>query len=411
MKNNVPMPMFPPNPQKLLEDLNKSMNDLQVQVDKINKANMKALRNIFKEEIKETFLIKIYNTIKKEHPDIIDYYANAFNLNVEGILQGAGDRIDYDLCCHIVGIHKSNILFLSEEERGRLQKSSEYCKKLCNQVYEHVRLRGFGSSFFRNKTLVTGDRFLYFTMGYDMFVVSTYILFVLCDGKYNDNKYYGFYSAIISEAISILTLVENGLLMQAFPQCRNLIELYFKYETLFKFPEAIDEYDTFCQYEINYGSLGKFDEEFQKKYKKIKDFESINIIDYLHYGWIDSVFEFNYLGKDKKYSIVGLYNYLIWKNKNNADFPVLKDAHNKCHMFSHGSTISKAYPIQSYFELIQVLYIVLRAILIDICNMKKSDAIINEINIRTKIENDMKELSAKAKLLTVENVKKYYSGK
>ena len=59
MKNNVPTTMFPPNPQKLLEDLNKSMNDLQVQVDKINKANMKALRNIFKEEIKETFLIKI----------------------------------------------------------------------------------------------------------------------------------------------------------------------------------------------------------------------------------------------------------------------------------------------------------------------------------------------------------------
>ena len=80
-------------------------------------------------------------------------------------------------------------------------------------------------------------------------------------------------------------------------------------------------------------------------------------------------------------------------------------------MFSHGSTISKAYPIQSYFELMQVLYIILRAILIDICNMKKSDAIINNINIRTKIENDMKDLSAKTKLLTVENVKKYYSGK
>lgn len=411
MKNNIPRPMFHTNPEKFLDDLNKSMDVLKEQVEKINKANMKALRNIFKDEIKETFLIKIYNKIRKEHTDIIDYYANAFNLNVEGLLQGADDRIDYDLCCHIVGIHKSNILFLSEEEKGRLQKSSDYCKKLCNQVYEHIKLRGFGSSFFRNKALVKGDRFLYFTMGYDMFVTSTYMLSVLNENKYNNDKYYGFYSAIISETISILTLVENGLLIQSFPQCRNLIELYFKYETIYEFPNALDEYDKFCQYEINYAAFSKFDDDFQIKYQNLKGHENINIIDYLHYGWIDSVFEFNYLGKDKRYSIVGLYNYLIWKNKNNTFLSVLKDAHNKCHMFSHGNTISKAYPLQSYFELIQILYIILRAVLIDICNMKRSDAIINDINIRIKIENDMKEFSAKAKLLTLENVEKYYSSK
>lgn len=406
MNNNKLFPTIP-----VMQDApGKKIDYLKKEMDRINKESTKALRNIFKGEIKETFLIKVLDLVKKSHIDILDQYRTVLNSNFESYLQGTDINMDYDLCCHIVGIHKSNTLFCSEDEIGKLQKDNNYIKELCDKVYEHVKLRLFGSSFFRNKSLVIGDRFLYFTMGYDYFVASTYILFVLEEEKVKDNDLYNFYTSIASELISILTLIENGLLIQSYPQCRNLIELFFKYETLFHNPKIMDEYECFCKYEIDYAIYGKFDEEFKEKYQKAKEKTNVDIIDYLHYGWIDNSFEFNYLGKDKKYSIVGLYNYLKWKD-NNKWFDLLKDLHNRCHMFSHGNTISKIYPIESYFEIMHIIHPIISIVLIDLCNIIEKEAVISNINIKKKIENDFGKFEAKSELLKMDNVIKYYKNK
>ena len=175
--------------------MNEGMFNIQNQMKKFNKENNKALRNLFRNDIKGNFLIKILEKIRLNYSDVYKYYENPLNVNIENILQGMDDKIDYDVCCHIVGIHKSNTLFLSDEQKIKLQNDLNYQNKLCKQVYEHIQLRPYGSSFFRNKQFIIGDKFLYLTMGYDMFVVSIYISSLLSDNFFSENRFVDFYLA------------------------------------------------------------------------------------------------------------------------------------------------------------------------------------------------------------------------
>ncbi len=392
-------PLLPLQNQESIENFTKMM-------DQIIHENELALKKIFSKEIKESFLITILKKVKMSYPDILKNYPNAFNLNPVNFMAGNDDKIDYDICCHIVGIHKFNMLFLRDDERGSFQNDSKYQDKLVNQVIEHIKLRSYGSSFFRMKPIMSGDRFLYFPIGYDMFVITSYMYLLLDNPDIKGHKLFHFFHSILNESISALTLIENGLLIQAYPQIRNLIELYFKYEVLFDKPEGLKEYYKFCDYEINYNSYNEFDDEFKAKFEPHR--EEASITEYLHYGWIDSIFNFNYLEKEKKYSLPGLYNYLKMIHSKKSNIDDLKLLHNICHAFSHGSTISKAYLLQSFFELIPGLYNVLRAILIDMCNIMKQDVIINGINIRKKMESDWDILCEKSKIMTMDKVKLYY---
>ena len=49
------------------------------------------------------------------------------------------------------------------------------------------------------------------------------------------------------------------------------------------------------------------DDSFIEKFK-LKN--NVQLNDYLHFGWIDSLKGIDYLGRDKKYSIPGLCNFL-----------------------------------------------------------------------------------------------------
>ena len=388
--NNFGLPMFNPT---VIKQMEKRRND--------------ALKKIFGDEIKTSFLIKILNKVVEKHMDIIKYYKNALNFNLEEAIQGANDDMDYDICRHIVGHHSFNMLFLPESEKGSLQENNKYIEKLCDSVYANIKLREFGSSFYRNKSLFTGDRFLFFPIGHDLFVVTAYLFCQLNENEIlKKSELAGFMLSMVNECFSVLTLIEGGLLLQAYPQARNLIELYFKYEVLFDKPKGLEEYYKFCDYEILYTSNNGFCEEFKKKYDKHK--KECSITDYLHYGWIDSIIEFGYLEDDKKYSIPGLYNYLKMKYKDNKTFDELKKLHNMCHTFSHGSTITKAYPLESFFEIVPILYYIVRSILIDVCNIIKENPMINDINIKEKLDNDWDEFVKKSNKLTMEDVKKYY---
>lgn len=393
--NNFPFPPLNRNSKESLDELS----------EKIYRENIKALKKIFKDDIKESFLISVFNNVQKKYVDILDYYPNEFDLSPTNLIINGDAQIDYDICCHIVGIHKFNMLFLPESTRGEYQKNPKYISELSEQVHNHIKLRQFGSSFFRTKALMTGDKFLFFPIGYDMFVATTYLFALITEDRIKQNRLFYFYQSMLNECVSILTLIENGLLLQVYPQARNLIELYFKYEVLSNKPDAIQEYYDFCNYEIEFNCCSTFNEEFLKKYEGHKEVDKIN---YLHFGWIDKIFDFNYLEDGKKYSIPGLYNYLKMIRKNEANIDELKKLHNICHSFSHGSTISKTFPIHSYFELMPVLYNILRVILKDICDYLKIQPIINDIDIMKKMEKDWKLFIEKKEMLTVDRAKIYY---
>ena len=125
--NDYPFPFGPLN-----QDPKKELEEILKWQEKINQENIKALRKVFKDEIKETFMINMLNKVKKDHNDFLKYYPNALTLNPIEMYQGSDDRIDFDICCHIVGTHKFNTLFLDESKKGVLQKDTNYKNKFMN---------------------------------------------------------------------------------------------------------------------------------------------------------------------------------------------------------------------------------------------------------------------------------------
>ena len=115
--------------------------------------------------------------------------------------------------------------------------------------------------------MVPGDKFLYFPLGYDIFVISMYLAVEIENPKVKQMHYYPFYLAMLNQITSLLTLIENGLLTQAYPQYRNLIELYFKYEVLLDSEDGMKAYQKFIDYEIQFIGTGKFPEKFLKEYQ------------------------------------------------------------------------------------------------------------------------------------------------
>ena len=94
--------------------------------------------------------------------------------------------------------------------------------------------------------------------------------------------------------------------------------------------------------------------------------------------------------------------------KPNRIFDELKDLHNRCHMFSHGTTITKTYPIQTYFEIMPILFYTVRGIVIDIANILQDHLIFNDVEMLDMLNSDWNEFSKKSKIMNIDNVKQYY---
>ena len=127
----------------------------------ISDENNKTIKELFKDKIKGSFLIKIKSEVlNKMALDLFNYYP--FQFDNKKILTGTDETPEYDICRIIVGVHRHHSIFLSEQEIRENQRNAAYQEQLVNEVIEKIRLRHFGSVFFRRKQLLLGDEFLYF---------------------------------------------------------------------------------------------------------------------------------------------------------------------------------------------------------------------------------------------------------
>ena len=108
------------------------------------------LKKIFCNEIKPSFLIEVLYKIKTYMGSKL-YSFDDISLNSEDFLRGGKGVIEYEICKMIIGIHKSNTIFLSESERIKIERSEEYKKKLTEAVSNDIRLRNYAAVYFRNK--------------------------------------------------------------------------------------------------------------------------------------------------------------------------------------------------------------------------------------------------------------------
>ena len=136
----------------------------------ISNENNKTLKELFKNKINGSFLIRIKSEVlNKIAPELFNYYPLQFDNRI--IMTGTDETPEYDICRIIVGVHRHHSIFLSEQEIRENQRNTSYQEQIINEVIEKIRVRRFGSAFFRRKQLLLGDEFLYFPVPYDLFVM------------------------------------------------------------------------------------------------------------------------------------------------------------------------------------------------------------------------------------------------
>lgn len=372
----------------------------------ITEDNNKVLKEVFKNKINGSFLIKIKSEVMSKIPlELFEYYP--LYLDNKKIITGTDETPEYDICRMIVGVHRHHSIFLTKQEIRENQKNTAYQEQIVNEVIEKIRIRQFGSAFFRKKLLHNGDEYLYFPVPYELFVMCVRSL---CLISQKPNSLFVEYNAILNNALSSLTLMENNFLSNAYPLCRGMIEQYLKALILKKHPKNHKEYDHFRKFEIEQSFCSQeYPKEFIELYNNRKHYSAKSKVDYLHYGWLDSIEDYNPKSTNP-YSIYGILNYL----KDYADdeqYNILNHIeilYKMCHGYTHGSVFHVCYPLLQYFEISKMLYYVVTTIFNDIHNTLNIDYIPEDKTLIDILNRDFSILHEQYKKRSTENFDLYY---
>jgi len=144
--------------------------------------NNDALKRVFKGRIKGCFLIDIKDQVMKDLglESFMKYYD--FRWSDERMITGIGEAAEYDICRMIVGIHRAHSIFLSDDEIRKNERSRRYKQQLVSETIEKIKLRFYGSVYFRKNMLFSGEEFLYYPLPYELFVLSSKMSQMLMDG-------------------------------------------------------------------------------------------------------------------------------------------------------------------------------------------------------------------------------------
>lgn len=369
-----------------------------------------ALRNLFKKEINPSFLIKIYYRVKEELKNDLYKYYKLPTFSVENALSGDNDNIDYDICRIIIGIHKSNIIFLDESERKKNEDNTNYEKKLVTDVITHIKLRQYGSCFFRQHQIINGDRFLYFSLPYDLFTICIKMNVLLTITDQSKVPFYSIFSKISNMGLSALSLLEDNFLDTIYPICRGIIELFTTYLCISKNKNAMKKYEYLTKIETEYSQCGqtlpeKFYDMFENRIKKSSYNEPPH--QFLHFGWVDELKDYHKIVERNAYTINGLIKYLKSIN-NDKNFEMYNDFYQKCNHYTHANINVSKYPLLSYFEVSIMLYITITYAYQNLCKLLDVDTNIDDIDILTKARTDYELLIQQYNNRTTESFNKYY---
>lgn len=385
------------------------MFDISQPMDAFMKEYDKALRRIFSGKIRSNFLTEIrFAVFHALGLDIGKYYD--LQLTNEKIVSAGMEKPELDICNHIVGIHRANLIFNSEEERLEKEKSIEYRNKLVNDVITHIKLRQFGSVFFQKQVIRHGENFNYYPIPYDLFVLCVRMNDLLFKCKKND-VYISLIATIANKGLAALTLLEGNFFDSAYPICRGITELYLKLLTLLHNPNAIERFLKFNEYDLLKSCCEQdYSQEFNNIYNNRINKKHNNKADYLHYGWLDTINDYHLDGM-RPYTVSGIIAYLQVKYNNNEQINTLnniEDLYKMCHGYTHGSVVRSKYPLLHYFEISLMLYYTIFHTYLILCDYLNEETLINDIDIIRKIERDIAQLNTQYCARSTENFEMYY---
>lgn len=366
------------------------------------------LKHIFKDKIRGYFLIDIKNKVieKLGLEGIWKYYD--FDFSSVKMITGIRDSGEYDICRIIVGIHRANTIFLSKKEIKDKEKNDRYKQQIISETIEKIKLRHYGSAFFRKKIFIGGEEFLYYPLPYELFVMSTKMNQMLSDGVYFN--YWQLYYGVMYNSISALTLLESALLGTAYPLCRGAIEMYLKLSILVSDSKFCNKYEEFREFEVRQSCKQIYPKEFNEMFENRICEKSVNKADYLHFGWVDFIDEYHNIVRKSPYSINGIITFLKNRNKERSfELENLESFYKACHVYTHGSIQTLKYPVLHYFEISIMLYYIIRDTFLLLCKEKGEDIMINGYDIISMADRDFKIMYSKYEIRSTDLFEKYYN--
>ncbi len=374
----------------------------------IAEQNNTVLKQIFNGKIKGYFLIDVKDQIMKELGinNLIKYYD--FRWSDVRMITGIEEAAEYDICRMIVGIHKTHSIFLSDNEIHKNEKSKRYKQLLIAETIEKIKMRLYGSIYFRKKILFQGEEFLYYPLPYELFVISTKMSQMLMEGDINNCQqlYYG----VIYNSISALLLLEDNLFGTAYPLCRGAMEMYFKLLILVSQPKLYNQYENFRMFEIEYSCHQSYSENFNALFEKRIFQKTKSKADYLHFGWVDNIDRYQKVVEKSPYSVYGIITFLKEENKEKIlELEWLENFYKSCHAYTHGSIQMAKYPVLHYFEISIMLYFIIRETFLLLCNEKQIQTMIGDQDIISMLDRDFNILQNQYKLRSTESFERYYN--
>lgn len=335
---------MPPFDPKFIEEM-KNQNDFMMEfAEKQRQADNKVLKKLFAGKIKQSFLIEMKEKIT-HRPDMMDLAVNHYdvlNFSHESMVLGK-DNLELDVCKFITMYHFFNTLTLDDAKRASYHDDEEYKNKLSNQVVDAIKLRNAALMYNAKDSLEA-----YYPLTYSLFALNNFLI-IEFDRCMRERKYPKIKNAIFRSQMqfkmlkkikAILVLVDNNLIEEAFNPLRSLYELYMIYLTLDNCDaKVVERYCRYVEYQFEYQKTNTIAKEVEDSFNNLKNNGSkITKIDYLNFGWLDSILEYNYINIDeRKYRIVDIANYLDMKYKSQIGSILYKNFR-ECSPLSHGFT-------------------------------------------------------------------------
>lgn len=366
----------------------------------------KSLKKLFSGHIHISFMLEIMYAMIKLYPDLIRLIGARDDL--DAVISGEYQTPFYVICEHIVGVHRSKTTFLSDKERVDLENDKEYRSELMDDVYKEIQLRRYTNFFLRKTQILRGDKFLLFPVPYYLTVIETRFLLLCSKSKTLSSVY----TAIANKSFAVLSLLQDNLMDCGYPTCRVIIENYLRMVFFKVDPDLLNEYLLFAGFELKQGIGNKqFDEAFFKKYKNRVNQQQRNIIDYLHYGWVDAIPDYHIVVEKNPYSFGGLKSFVssAMKTKEQKNFwNALTHYHTLCSAYTHGSIGASKYPLAHYFEVCSMLVMTTLNAYVYLCDELGEDPKIDGIDVVGEITKHFKTLKEAEKKMNTESLKHYY---
>ena len=363
--------------------------DFLRQLEKIHNMNQRTLKEMFRSEIRGSFLIEIESIVMEVIAPILPRLYD-FSFSEEVMISGGDNYVEYEICKTIIGVHHSNTVFLTKEERSKKEKNQEYKSQLVRQVAENMALRRYSGAFFRQRTFIHGERYIYYPVPYLLFAQCTRMneLF-LQKGGADASGYW--ISLIMNKSLAALTLLEDSFLDSAYMPCRTVIEMFVKLMLFRSLPQLYAEGARFANFDLDKTCVSlTYSDEFNEAYTNRKSRSTTNKVDFLHYGFVDAIDDYHEIVHQHPYSINGIIQYLEEKADDDTYelYERLKRFYTMCHGYIHGNVVKARFPLLHYFEISLILGEIVPRTFSILCDDLGEDKLIAGQDILSRFNNE-----------------------